>query len=238
MKFEFKGHEYTFPAALSEITLGQRVSFYQIHGKELEALAKEAADTKDEFLKELAITIFNTEMAVREFAHYSGIPLEQVRNEIDIESLMSIYAIDMQLLREQESEIEAEQEYEWRGETWTLSAPELSTSNRMTLNEFLHAKEAVRQLHKLGNGKWDSLPYLCAVYLRKKDEPFTEDLIAEGSERMKLMQELPLDIALGVAFFLSGTLRIYRTTLASSMEEEVKAPAQQVTSTTGDGSAS
>lgn len=238
MKFEFKGQEYTFPAALSEITLGQRVSFYQIHGKELEALAKEAADAKDDFLKELAITIFNTEMAVREFAHYSGIPLEQVRNEIDIESLMSIYAIDMQLLREQESEIEAEQEYEWRGETWTLSAPELSTSNKMTLNEFLHAKEAVRQLHKLGNGKWDSLPYLCAVYLRKKDEPFTEDMVAEGSERMKLMQELPLDIALGVAFFLSGTLRIYRTTLASSTEEEVKAPAQQATSTTGDGSAS
>lgn len=238
MKFDFKGQEYTFPAALSDITLGQRVAFYATHGKDMERMAKEIEETKDDFEKELAVTIFNTEMAVREFAHYTGINIDTVRNEIDVATMMNIYAVDMQLLREQEAAIVLEPEYEFEGENWTISSPELSTSNSMTLNEFLHAKEAVRQLHKLGNGKWDALPYLCAIYLRKKDEPFTEDLVAQGSKRLEQMNRLPLDIALGVAFFLSSTLSIYKTTLASSTEEEEKDPTQPATSTIGDGSPS
>ena len=45
MKFDFKGQEYTFPAALSDITLGQRVAFYATHGKDMERMAKEIEET-------------------------------------------------------------------------------------------------------------------------------------------------------------------------------------------------
>jgi hypothetical protein len=239
MKFEYKGKEYSFPAHLSDIKLGQRVSFFTLYGEELEQFKNNVQSATDPFEREMAITMFNTEMAVREFAHYTGIPLAEVLSEIEFNSLMNIYAVDAQLLHEQEQAIELQRAYEWNGETWVIEAPELSPGSAMTLNEFLHAKEAVRQIHKFGKGKWDSLPYLCAVYLRKEGEPFTEELVMENSERLKLMDELPLDIALAVAFFLSSTLNIYMTTLASSAaKEEVKESTQPATSTTGDGSVS
>ncbi len=235
MKFEFKGKAYTLPSHLSEITLGQRVEFYRIHGKEIESLSKKVEDIEDGFEKEGELWMLELELAMREFSHYTGIPIDQVKEEIDFESMWAIYTTDMALLRKQEAEIELQDSYEWNGDTWVIESPEIEADAKMSLNEFLHAKEIVRQMSKLGNGKWESLPYLCAIYLRKEGEPFTEQLVKDGSERLQLMQELPLDIALAVGFFLSGTLSIYRSTLVSSVKETEKGLTQPNTSTPGDG---
>jgi hypothetical protein len=106
----------------------------------------------------------------------------------------------------------------------------------MSLNEFLHAKEIVRQLVSVGSGNWEPLPYLCAIYLRKKGEPFTEELVTEGSERIELMKTLPLDIALSVGFFLTDTMSLYlKTSQSSNQAEEAKDPIQVSTSSDGDG---
>jgi hypothetical protein len=235
MQFEFKDQTYTFPATLTEITLGKRVAFFREYGKELEERSKAIEAITDTLEREAETAILNLDVAMKEFAHYTGIPLKAVMEEIDMNSLINIYSVDIAMLREQEQQISLQTEYEWQGKLWVISPPELQPDNKMTFNEFLHGKEIVRQLNKLGSGKWDALPYLCAIYLREKDEPFTEDLVKESGERLRLMNELPMDIALGVAFFLSGTLSIYMSTSAYSEEEEARESIQQNTLITGDG---
>lgn len=235
MQFEYNNKKYSFPASLADITLGQRVDFFGKYGKDLEQKLLGIDAIADEFEKEGEMAVLNIDLAVKEFSHYTGIPLADVQNKIDLNSLMEIYAVDMELLREQERNIAWQPEYEWNGETWTISPPNIGPSDNMILNEFLHGKEIVRQMAKLGRGKWDTLPYLCAIYLRKKGESFAEHLVAEDSERIRLMELLPLDIALGVAFFLSSTLAIYKSTSAFSDVQQERESIQRSTSITGDG---
>lgn len=235
MDFEYKGNKYSFPSHLSEITLGQRVSFFRTHGKELEEQAKRVEAIKDDTERGDELLLLDMDLAVREFSHYTGIPLVELKNNIDFESMWQIYSVDVAHLREQEAKLELQESYEWEGETWVIESPEIEADSKMTLNEFLHAKEIVRHMTKLGNGKWDSMPYLCAVYLRKEGEPFTEELVKEGGERLKLMEQLPLDIAIAVGFFLSGTLSIYQSTSASLQRETERESTPPSTSIRGDG---
>lgn len=222
MKFEYKGSNSTFPATLGDITLSQRIDFYTEHGKLLDEMAGKVEKITDENEKEIESSLWHLEMAARSFSFYTGIPLDEVKAQVNFEQLLNIYNVDMQLLFEQEKNIELLPSYDWDGEKWVIAAPELSPGSEMVFNEFLHAKEIVRQMDAVGKGKWDSLPYLCAIYLRKEGESFSEDLVAAKSERLKQMHELPLDIALSVAFFLSSTLSIYMTTLAFSEKGEPK----------------
>lgn len=219
MKFTYKDNTYHFPASLAEITLGQRIGFYEQFGKALEERAIAIDKMTDEFDKEAESSIWHLDMAACTLAFYTGIPVEEIKSSVDMADLLHIYNTDMRQLHDQEQAIELQQSYEWNGEVWVIAAPELTPVSTMTLIEFITAKEAVRQLHAVGKGKWESLPYLCAAYLRKKGEEFDEAFTIEGSDRMKLMLELPLNIALAVAFFLSGTLSIY-TTISLSLERE------------------
>ena len=243
MTFEYKDKEYSFPSLLSEITLGRRIAFYEQHGKAMDAQAAELEKAREEKTMsesdmELAVMVWRIEMAVRSFSFYSGIPLEEVQGGIDINDVMTVYNVDIELLMEQEREVVLQPSYRWKDENWTIAPPDLKTDSGITFNEFLHAKEIVRQLQAVGRGKWDALPYLCAIYLRKENEPFSEALVSENSERMQLMQELPLDIALAVGFFLSCTLSIYLNISASSTKGSLKESIQPATSTGGDGNLS
>lgn len=234
MEFKYKDAQYHFPALLSEITLSRRIAFYHDHGKLLD---EKAADVEkfDGLAKEIQQAMWHLDNATRYFSFYTGIPLAEVVSCMDLNDLMGVYHADIALLIEQEHTIELRQSYQWLDETWTISAPELLPNNNMTLIEFITGKEVVRQLDAIGKGKWDALPYLCAIYLRKENEPFDEAMISENSERMKLMLELPLDIALGVAFFLSSTLSIYMTTSVSSEKESPKELIPPAISTAGAG---
>jgi hypothetical protein len=80
----------------------------------------------------------------------------------------------------------------------------------------------VKALNELGKGIWESMPTLAAIFLQKEGETFSEELISGDSERIKLMYELPMDIALSVAFFLQSSMSLYTNNLASSILEEQK----------------
>lgn len=234
MTFKYKESEYHFPALLSEITLSRRIAFYQEHGKLLDEKAL-AVEKLNGLEKEMEQSMWHLDNAARYFSFYTGIPLAEVQSSMDLTDMMNIYSVDIASLLEQERTIELQQLYGWQNEIWTISAPELLPDNKMTLIEFITGKEVVRQLDAVGKGKWEALPYLCAIYLRKEGEPFDESMIAENSERIKLMLEIPLDIALGVAFFLSSTLNIYITTLASSERESPEVSIPPAISTAGAG---
>ena len=236
MEFEFKDKVYRFPVVLSDTTLGQRVGFYNQYGKDLDERAADIEKMADGLIKQMETTMWHMDNAMKTFSWYTGIPLGEAQATISVADIMTIYNVDLALLQEQEQAITHQATYDWNGETWVLAAPELSPESKMTLIEFITGKEIVRQMDSLGKGKWDALPYLCAVYLRKEGEPFTEDLVSEHSERVRLMERLPLDIALGVAFFLSSTLHIYTNTSAFSGKERAGASAQPATLSDGDGS--
>lgn len=235
MIYEFKGKELTFPATLADITLQQRVSFYQEHGKALDEMAGNVEKLTDEFEREIETTAWQLEMAVRSFSFYAGIPAEEVRKEFDVNQLLNIFATDMQRLTVEESEIVPDTTYTWNNEEWVLHTPELQANSDMVFVEFITAKEVCRRLNSMGKGKWDALPYLCAIYLRKKGEAFSEDLIDPAGKRFQLMLTLPLNIAIAVGFFLTSILHTYWGISQYSNHQSPKASIPLLTLTDGDG---
>jgi len=235
MIFRFKDIDYTFPSSLDAITLRQRIAFNDEHGKHLDDWAKAIAEMKDEFKKEGERSHWHLDNAARMLSFYTGIPFEQVSKEVFITDLLYIYNTQMQELFRQEAEMQLQNIYSWNDEDWYITTPELKPTDNMALNEFIVSKEIVRMLNAAGQGKWDMLPYLCAIYLRRKDEPFSEELVQEGSERLALMQDLPLDIAIAVGFFLSGIVNTYTTALHSLEKAEQRESQPVPTSTNGDG---
>lgn len=235
MKLQFKDTIYNFPSSLSEITLRQRIEFHERYGKLLDDSAKVLAEIKDDFDRENEMNVWHLDNAAKNFSFYTGIPLDQVTKEFPIIDLLHIYNTDMQLLFEQERSGELKQVYEWNEETWLLTTPELKPTDKMTLNEFVVSKEVVRSLHGAGNGKWDTLPYLCAIYLRREGEVFQEEFVQDGSNRIQMMLDLPLNIAIAVGFFLSSIVNIYTATSQSFNEEEPRESTPHLTSKSGDG---
>lgn len=227
MNFTYREQQYTFPNSLADITLRQRIDFYNLHGKDIDAKAVLIEKIKDDTEKEIERNILSIDLACKSFSFYTGIPIHEVQQFMSVEDIMEIYAVDMQMLQDQERSIVLQPTYDWRGEQWCIAAPEVTGNSSMTLIEFVTGKEVVRQLSAVGKGKWDALPYLCAIYLRKRlpdgtQEPFTESLVAANSERLAAMYDLPMDIAIAVGFFLSSTLSIYITTFLSSPKEGEK----------------
>lgn len=235
LKVKFNEQEYNFPSSLADITLGQRIDFYTQHGKLLDEDAARIEKIADIFEKELETQAWYLQLAARSLSFYTGIPYETVQAEVSLTDLLNVYNTAIQNMHFQEANIELEREYSFNGETWCLASPDLQPNSPMTLNEFLHSKEITRQMQAIGKSKWDALPSLCAIYLRKPGELFDESFLHPDSERLKLMYSLPLHIAVSVGFFLSGTLSIYTTIFQFSEKVRQKGSTQQLISTAGDG---
>jgi hypothetical protein len=203
---------------LQDIKLRQRVDFYREHGKELDQQLKLLHDKGAD---ESELLLYQVDCAVKHVAFYAGIAIEVLRTEVSVQSIMSIYLTGAQLMKEEEEAIELQPRYEYAGCKWVVATPEVKSDTGITFNEFLTSFEVIRQMQALGNGNWEALPYLCCVYFRKEGEPFNESMLK--GERMELLLDLPLNIALAVGFFLSSSLHIYASTLASSSHPEAEA---------------
>lgn len=221
LSFLFKGKKYSYPTSPSEITLSNRIEFHHQYGEAIDKdiLSLESLDIDERKYTEPILTL---EIACKSFSFFTGIPLAIINNEMDIAQVMNIYNSSLQAMLTSSNE-ETATEFSWNGETWYIAQPALTPQSAMTFNEFLVAKETVRQLESLGRSRWESLLYLCCIYLRKEGEIFNEELVSENGERMLLMKNLPLDIALSVGFFLSSTMNMFLKTSVFSMPEKAKA---------------
>lgn len=240
MKFLFQNKTYNFPTSLSQITLKQKIDYENTYGKELDEKYKKIVGediinqavkngvTVEQLLKEenkltplmeLDLTEHVIETACKNFSFFSEISLDEVKN-INIDQMLNVYYSCFHQLYNEDRKLE--NRYLWKGEYWYIEKPELSHTSNTTFNEFITAKQIVKNSYELGEGKWESLPFLCAIFLRKEGESFNENMIIEGSERLKLMYELPLDIALGVAFFLSNSMSIYTKGLQFSPKTQAE----------------
>lgn len=215
MNFTINGQEYRYPTTLSEITLGQRVEYQRTYGNDLEARAKEIEDMPDTPEKEYAIEEYYVDVAIKSFSFFTGMSLEEC-GQVRLQDILNVYQVTLEGLLSQQQELSYIGSFEIAGEIWKLAPIAITPVSEITYDEFLHAKEYDRLLRKLEQGSWEVLPYLCCIFLRKEGEPFTEELVSDGSDRMKFMLSLPLDIAIQVGFFLSNLINISSNILPHS----------------------
>jgi hypothetical protein len=216
VRFLVNDQEVNFPTSLSEITLGQRVQYYNQYGKELDEMLTAILQIKDEEERELELVQLQLEKMFTNVAFFAGTTPDALKESDFLDAVANIYYSCTKILMEDEASLELKTEYVWNSEVWEIHPPELKHGSPMKFGEFIDAKQIIKDMMDLGKGRWESLVSLCAIYLRRKDEPYKEEFMYEGSERQELMLSLPMDIALAVGFFLSGSMNILMNIFQSS----------------------
>lgn len=239
MKLRINDREVTLPSTLAEITLSQRIAFHAEHGKELEETLTGILEMEEGFERSMAEMDFTMQQAVCSFAFFTGTDPETVRESDCLSDILAVYHACLRGLLEDEGSVEIRGRYVWKGEEWELAPPKVDGNSAMTFGEFIDSKNIVQQLNELGNGRWESLQALCAIYLRKTGEAYDKAFADESSERYQMMADLPMDIAIEVGFFLSSSLHSYLNTSASlTTAETPEGATAESTLSSGDGSIS
>lgn len=237
MQVTLNDKEFTFPSSLAEYTLGQRIDFQNQYGNELDEMMKSIIAMEEGSDKELEITRFQFEKCFRTFAFFAGVDPEVLKASEYVDTIANIYFTNTQTLLEEEEKFELNLSYEWNGDIWEIHPPSLKQGSRMTFGEFVDSKQAIKDMIALGKGQWENLLPLAAIYFRKKDEAYDESFLYEDSGRLKLMRELPLNMAMSVGFFLTSSLNFALNTLQSSFPPVVnRADFQRSISNYGAGS--
>ena len=207
------------PASTAEITLKQKIDFQAQYGDELDLMAKSISEMKD-LEKELETLQFQFEQMFRTFAFFTNTTVEALKESEFIDKIASIYYSCLSQMNTLDEIQDLVQTHEWNGEEWVIDHPQLKNGDRITFGEFIDAKQIIQNMLGLSKNRWECLIPLCAIFLRKKDELYDQSFLYEDSERLKLMETVPLSIALHVGFFLSISLSIYTQTFQSLAHQE------------------
>lgn len=215
MRIQLNDKEVVIPSSLSEFTLGQRIAFNNQCGQELDEMLQSILAMPDGMDRDLELTEFQMEKMFRTFAFFTGTTPEALKESEFIDDIARIYYASMVTMFEEEQAAELKTEFVWKGEDWELHPPELKHGSKMTFGEFIDSKQLIKDMNDAGKGKWEYMLPLSAIYFRKKGEAYQEEFLYEDSERLQLMNELPMDIVLQVGFFLTSSLNTYLSTLQS-----------------------
>lgn len=216
MRFILNGEEYNLPTDLTEITLKQRIDYQRLHGDLLDEMFKSISDMAEGPEKEIELTGFKTELMLRTVSFFTGLDIEVLRESSFLKDIIRIYNSSVKVLFTQEDSLELETEFEWLGKIWHLYKPELENGDKMKCGQLADAKQRLKDMIKLGANQWESLKPLCVIYLLQEGEEYEESFLFEGSERLQLMDNLPMNIALQVGFFLLSTQNIWINTFLFS----------------------
>lgn len=231
------------PFDFSTITLGKFLAYYEQYGRDLDKRlielqktdykklleAKGFYDVQEEDIelhKSMDIDTHIDEEALAWFSFWTGEALYQLKGDALVAPLLTHYRLFRHLtnVSVREPADDFPKIILWNEDQWAIQDFRIGPQSAMVFNEVITAKEIMRQVHAIGKGKWDALPYLCAVFFRKDGEVFSDALIEEGGERMELMQQLPMIYALQVAFFLSISVNIWSNTSVAFPEKVVETP--------------
>lgn len=223
MRLVINNKECIVPSSLSEITLKQRINFQREHGDLLHEMHKSIMEMEDEDEQSLELTEWLIERALRTVSFFTGFSTESLRQSEFVEQIFGIYqaSIGQVLEDEQNAEIYPEYEFAWKGELWTIHVPELKNGSKMSFGEFIDSKQIVQDMLGLSKNRWECLMPLCAIFLRRPGEPYREEYIYPGADRLQMMEDLPMDIALQVGFFLSSSLSMLGRIFQSSTIPEL-----------------
>jgi len=207
MRVRINTREITLPDNKSEVTLGQRLDFQTEHGDLLDKMADSISKMEDAPDKEVEVLEFYFEKVFRVFSFFSGVPVDDLRDGRHIDKILFFYNASLAACVEpRDDTLELRGAYTFKGERWELPAPELKQGDPMTFGEVIDPKQMTKDAFTLGLGEWYALLRICAVFLRRPGEPYEEAFLFEGSDRVKMMRDLPLAIAEEVAFFLSRSI--------------------------------
>lgn len=222
MRVQINDKIILIPSALSEMTLGQRIAFQQQHGDLLNEMHKSILEM-DPQEQELELIEWQLEKMYRTVSFFSGFSVESLRQSEFINQIFAIHTASMEQIFQDEQRLinQPETEFSWNGELWEIPKPELKHGDKMTFGEVIDSKQMVQNMLGLSKNRWECLIPLCCIFLRRVGEKYQENWLVEGSERMRLMESLPLNIALQVNFFLSSSLCTFASTFQSLLPQEL-----------------
>jgi hypothetical protein len=208
------------PSDVSQITLGKFVQWYEQYGRDLDEQLSAIFENSPKDELELDLQFHMDKEALSWYSFFTGFDFFSC-TDIDLTDMLLQYRVLRSLLKDSENECrEFPLEIDWLEEKWLIQDFRVNPGSTMSFNEIITSKEVVRQINQMGQGKWHSLIYLCCIYLRKENEAYSKELTS--GERLTLMETVPLNHALSVAFFLSSSISIYRNHLQSSIQMEVE----------------
>lgn len=227
MQITVNGNLLEVPFDLTQIKLSEFIDFRQQYGNDLD---KELADIlKQEYEGDEELQQLEKFIAIDNHIDREGLAWFSFWTKHDFVDAMhlpgmSTLLAQYRLLRNAMDDSTNEAYsfpllINWQGEEWEIKNYKVEPGSDMSFNEIITSKEIMRQLAMISAGKWDGLPYLCAVFLRKKGEAFKDEFVHPDSERMNLFNELPLTHAMQVAFFLNVCVCIWASTLAYSANQ-------------------
>lgn len=242
MKLTVNEKAFEVPFDPSAIPLGRFLAYYDRYGRDLDNALKDISqrDYRQHLAEKGFATVTDEDIELHQtfdiddhldrealcwFAFWTDTDPEDLRACPLAPTLLVHYRLFRQITLAHNPQDDFPASVEWDGERWTIQDFRVDPQSDMTFNEIITAKEVTRQVHALGKGKWDALPYLCAVFFRREGEPFHDNLVAEGGERLQRLAALPLHHALRVGFFLSVCVAIWNSSLAFSPEREAEATA-------------
>jgi len=198
MLIQANDHTFLLPSSLTEYTISQRISFYQDHGMILDEIAESINGMPEGSDREFEELEFALEKAFRTFAFFSGIDLDVIKSCDFTDYIAATVAQANELIMIEEEAIQIASEFIWNDETWVLHPPELKQGSPLTFGELIDSKQMVMDMNESKASKWEILQHVCAIFLRKKGEAYSDTFLYENSDRLALMEQLPLNIALVV----------------------------------------
>ncbi|GEN74093.1 hypothetical protein [Chryseobacterium lathyri] len=226
MDFNWKGKTYSLPVTLNQVTVRQRIEFDAQYRSEIVQL-QENVFRKDEEgneldVDEMDVSLLNVSVAAMNLSFFTGIPMSEIDSEMSVDDVMNLYFSCFHQLYEEQENIQLQEEYLFMDDFWKIETPVLSHESKITFNELITSKQVIKQMQELSAGKWDAIPILAAIYLKKEGEVFNESWLSPGSERLEMMYNLPMDIALAVAFFLQNSMDQFLKTSVYLQEEKTE----------------
>lgn len=215
MQITIEDVQYNLPASLMDVTLGQRIEFDHLYGKEQRAKLKVIRETEDPQTREMDYTEYHLDMACKTISFFGKIPLEIIQNTA-IDEVLAIYHTVMHPMTEEvdfnQPNFTLNLEFKWKDATWLLQTPELKNSSKMSFGEFIDSKQIIHDLFEKEDQKWEALLAISSIFFRKKNEAYSESLSEVEEPRYQLLKTLPLAYALHIGFFLSASRSSYKTT--------------------------
>lgn len=190
--------EIQIPHTIGDITIGQRIDFHALYGRDLAARAKEISQMEDGEEQEIALAEQAMNRIFSTFAFFTNCTVQAVKESNFVDQVAAVYFGLLAGLMEDPEPVERRL-FIWNSEAWYLPDPELKHGDTMTFGEFIDAKQLMKDHIESGSDGLEYLPKICAVFLRKEGEPYQESFLYEQSDRLQLMHSLPMDIAAAVA---------------------------------------
>jgi hypothetical protein len=194
-------NQVAIPSSKDEFTLGQRIAYDREHGSLLNQMMESITAMEDETEKRIELMEFHFEKMFRVFSFFTGIPVDVLKESDFIEQVAEIYHMVLMPVIDYAEPKESQKEFLFDNDTWILPAAELKHGDKTSFGEIIDCKQRVCDMAEMELPLSEMLLPVSAIYLRKKDEDYQEEFLFEGSERLALMEKLPMSIVEHVAFF-------------------------------------